>query len=194
VSEPPPRGPRPLLAALGILLWLAAAAAAVRLGFWRALGTTAVIVGVGSVMVDPSLAWSLVRQRRRRTARFVLLGLLSGAGMAALAWGIYPAVVGQVPWMAADTSVLYLSFAALPLAQAGLILPAVVLGEELFWRGLLHEAFLSRLPAAAAAGLGPWATPPPAPRCWSWPRSAAVWSGPACGWRPGVWWRRSSRI
>jgi membrane protease YdiL (CAAX protease family) len=148
-QDEPPRRVR-VVAALSLVFWLLGAGAATRVGFWLALGTTAVILGLVALATEPSL----LGFRGRVRPRFVLLGLASGALMAALAWRLYPWLGSGVPWIAADTSVLYLSFAAVTPAQAALFLPAIVLGEELFWRGLLHHAFLARLSAGAAVLLG----------------------------------------
>jgi membrane protease YdiL (CAAX protease family) len=148
-EDEPPRRVR-VVAALALALWLVGAAAATRVGFWLALGTTAVILGLAALATEPSL----LGFRGRARPGFVLLGLASGAVMAAVAGRLYPWLGSAAPWIAADTSVLYLSFAAVTPTQAALVLPAIVLGEELFWRGLLHHAFLARLPAGAAVLLG----------------------------------------
>jgi membrane protease YdiL (CAAX protease family) len=156
VTAAPVRARQRIAAALALALWLLGAAAAVHIGFWWALGTTAVAIGLMSLAIDRSL-WRLTGIRPGAgapAARFAGLGALVGATMAAAAYALYPVVVRAVPWMASDTRALYASFAALTLGKAALALPPIVLGEELFWRGLLHDAFLERLPAPAAVLLG----------------------------------------
>ena len=139
-----------IAAALALALWMAGAAAAVRIGFWWALGTTAVVLGLLALAIDRSL----VRHLRDVPARFAVLGALVGVAMAGAAYALHPVVVRAFPWMAQDTQGLYGAFAALTAGKAALALPFIVLGEELFWRGLLHDAFLERLPPATAVLLG----------------------------------------
>jgi membrane protease YdiL (CAAX protease family) len=139
-----------IAAALAFALWLVGAAAAVRVGFWGALGTTAVVLGLLSLAIDRSL----LRHLRNAPARSAVLGAVVGVAMAAAAYVIYPLAVRAVPWLARDTRGLYVSFAALSAAKAALALPPIVLGEELFWRGLLHDAFFARVPSQVAVLLG----------------------------------------
>ena len=154
MSETGPRRRQRVVAGLGVMLWLLAAAAAVHVGFWIALGTAAVLLGAAVLATDSSAIASLGRQLRRGGLQMVALGLASGALMAATAWQLYPPVVSAVPWIASDTTGLYLSFAALTMTQAALALPPILLGEELFWRGLMHDSFLAHLPASASIPLG----------------------------------------
>jgi uncharacterized protein len=145
----PVRKRQRIAAAAGFALWLIGAAAAVHVGFWVALGTTTVVLGVASLTIDRSLG----RQLRRGRPRDAVMGLALGAAMAAIAWALYPLAVGALPWIARDTNGLYRSFAALTLAQAATALPLIVLGEELFWRGLFHDGLLGRLHPGAAVFL-----------------------------------------
>jgi membrane protease YdiL (CAAX protease family) len=159
---PEPLGRRQrIAAALALALWVVGAAAAVRIGFWWALGITAVALGLVSLAIDRSLwrltglpPWMGSRDRQRAPARLAALGVLVGVAMAGATYAMYPLVVRAVPWLASDTRRLYASFAALTLGQAALALPPILLGEELFWRGLLHQAFFARLPAPTAVFLG----------------------------------------
>lgn len=129
---------------------MAASAAAAWLGFWAALGSTAVVLGALALWAQPALARRLLPLRGGQLAA----GGLAGLAMASAAWLIYPAAVQALPWLASDAAGLYVSFSALTLAQAALALPPIIVGEEVVWRGLVHGALPARLPALATIAIG----------------------------------------
>lgn len=122
------------------VLWALAAAASPRLGFWTGMGSAAVFLGAVASFVDRSL-WRLVFPARLSAA---LAGAGAGLVMAIAAWLIYPALAIAVPWLSGDKAGLYAEFAALTPIEAALLLPIVIAGEELVWRGLVQAALTRR--------------------------------------------------
>jgi membrane protease YdiL (CAAX protease family) len=137
-------------AAVAIIVWAASAAASARVGFWPGLGSVALLLGLLALATDRSL-WREIHPVRWRA---VVWGAAAGLLMALVARALYPLVVTRMPWVAGDGARLYLAFAALTPGQAALVLPLVIAGEELVWRGVVHGALADRFgsPAAVLAG------------------------------------------
>jgi membrane protease YdiL (CAAX protease family) len=132
------------LALTCVVLWLAAAASAGRLGVWLAIGGAAVGLGGAVFVLDRAAA----RRSLQPNARLALAGAGAGCLMAAATYLLYPALARLSPLIATDTARLYASFRALPPVIASLALLPVVIGEELVWRGVVQTEVARRL--------GPW--------------------------------------
>ncbi|HZL21334.1 MAG TPA: CPBP family intramembrane glutamic endopeptidase [Polyangia bacterium] len=127
--------------ALGLVcLWALAAAASPRVGFWTGMGSAALALGLLASIADHSL-WRLTFPIGLGAA---LYGAGSGLLMAVAAWVLYPALAVAAPWLSSDKAGLYAEFAALTPIHAALLLPAIIAGEELVWRGLVQHALTRR--------------------------------------------------
>ena len=124
--------------------WLLGSVVAPRMGFWPAFGATAVGLGGLAVVLQRSPMPSSFAPPGR-VVRALVWGAVGGVVLAAVARWLYPLAARLAPWIARDTTSLYRSFAALTPLQAALALPPIIFGEELIWRGLLHDAVLARL-------------------------------------------------
>jgi len=138
---------------LALACWLAWASGA---AFSRTLGIWAGVGGVAGVLAV------VVLLRARRT----LLPLLVPSTRL-LAWGVVAAAVMVVAtrllyeldragpgWATAGTTVLYaLMRTGAPGWAIGVLLPLVVLGEELLWRGVVQEALRRRFGPMTTVGL-----------------------------------------
>jgi membrane protease YdiL (CAAX protease family) len=134
---------KPATAALALacmVVWLAAAASARRLGIWLAIGGAAVGLGGAVLALDHAAA----RRSLRPSTRLTLAGVGAGCLMAAATYLLYPILARLSPLIATDTAGLYASFRALPPVIASLALLPVVIGEELVWRGLVQTELMRR--------------------------------------------------
>jgi len=121
-------------------LWMGGAAAARTFGIWPAVGTTAMVLGCVSLAM-------------RRDVLDDRTGLLSGVGygvaaglvMAAGTHVLYGPVTRALPWLVTDIDGLYRAFAGPGRVVAALLMPLVVIAEELVWRGVVYSALADRL-------------------------------------------------
>jgi membrane protease YdiL (CAAX protease family) len=139
------------LVAIGLmLLWLAAAAGAGRVGIWQSLGSVAVLAGALLLAVDGAALWP----RLRPTAAQLLVGAVAGAVMAGLTHALYGPATRLVPAVLPATARLYAAFRSLSPPASALVLLPVVTGEELVWRGLVHATLARRLGPLATVVAG----------------------------------------
>lgn len=127
-----------------MVVWLAAAASARRLGIWLAIGGAAVGLGGAVFLLDPAAA----RRSLAPSVRLAFAGAGAGCLMVAVTYLLYPRLARLLPFIATDTARLYASFRALPPVVASLALLPVIIGEELVWRGVVQTELVRRL--------GPW--------------------------------------
>jgi membrane protease YdiL (CAAX protease family) len=126
-----------------VVLWASAAASADALGMWRALGGTAVGLGLFVVVLDAGAVRALLRPTRAA----VVAGAVAAAAMVAATYGLYSLVSRVAPALARDTAQLYARFDAGPHAWRAILLVPIVVGEEIVWRGLVQGALARRLGA-----------------------------------------------
>lgn len=132
-----------------VCLWLLGAFACRYLGVWAGVGGAA-IIGGGLVLTLHGKAVSpLFRWERRH----VLTGIAAGALMTAATYLLYPVLGSAVPGLTGTTGELYGLFNTgwAPLRLA--LLPLIVLGEELVWRGLVQGVAEQRLGRVAGVAL-----------------------------------------
>lgn len=144
------RAPSVLPAAALVGLWAAGAWQAQTFGIWPAVGTTAVVLGLVGLWVDgPAL---LERLRPDRSA--LVAGLVVGVLMTVATYVAYPILEGFLPAMRGEVVRLYEAFGSPGLGVILVVLPIVVLCEEIVWRGVVYEALASRfsVPVVIASG------------------------------------------
>jgi len=133
-------------------------------GIYALMGPFALAVAllVGVVFRARLRAWL------QPTRRGVLAGLLVGAGMTLATYPLYALACAIYPGLRIDVAVLYGAARDTPLAEALPWVLAIIVAEELLWRGALLEAFARRVSPHAAmvlsvatycvaqAGTGSW--------------------------------------
>jgi membrane protease YdiL (CAAX protease family) len=136
-------------AAAAVGLWALAAAVSSRVGFWTGMGSAALVFGALASFADRSL-WRLTLPIRLGA---LLYGTGAGLLMAVAAWVLYPPLALAAPWLSSDKAGLYAEFAALTPLHAALLLPLIIAGEELVWRGLVQHALSRRFGSVVALPL-----------------------------------------
>lgn len=126
-----------------ILAWSAAAALAVPLGIWPAMGGVALVLGAFLLLVErPALVDQL-----KPNPRHVFLGGSIGCMMAGVTYLVYPPLSHTLPVIPADTARLYAAFRAPSQVVVWVLLIPVILGEEMVWRGVVQSSLVSLLGA-----------------------------------------------
>lgn len=138
----------PALAIGMVIVWAAGAAIAQRVGFWTGMGSTALALGALALVVDASL-----RSQFRPSVRILGVGVAGGVLMAVATWTLYPVLARLVPGVTGDKIGLYTAFSAMPRLQAAALLPLIIAGEELVWRGLIQHGLWRRQGARRAIGI-----------------------------------------
>ena len=94
-----------------------------------------------------------VREWLRPTRRGVVVGVLVGAGMTLATYPLYALACSIYPPLRVDVAVLYGAARETPLSEALPWVLAIIVAEELLWRGALLEAFATRVSPRAALAL-----------------------------------------
>lgn len=132
------------------LAWAVGAWQARTYGIWPAVGITAVLLGVTGLFLDgPSLRATL-----RLDRRVLATGLGFGAAMTAATYVAYPILEGIAPGMRSEVAVLYVAFGKPGLGLVLVCLPAIILCEEIVWRGVVFEALQARFSGLVTILLG----------------------------------------
>lgn len=136
-------------AGLLILGWSLASFLARPLGIWLALGAAAVVLGAFSAV------WGGKRLLGAgRHAAMVPLGALLGLVMAAATALLYGPVTRSSPTLSTEIVLLYEVFRSTGIIGALLLMPVVLICEELVWRGAVHDAVSRRYPPLTAVAIG----------------------------------------
>jgi len=117
------------------ILWVAGAFACRFVGVWGGVGGVAIVAGGLTWLVHRKSLVALLRVERRA----IVAGVVAGALMTAATYALYPRFVQAAPGLAEQTRALYTLFNSgwAPLRFG--LLPLVILGEELVWRGLVQS-------------------------------------------------------
>lgn len=140
---------RALLIAAGMVaVWVAGAAASRLVGIWAAVGTTAVMLA----------GLSLVTMRGRLGGNgtwhdALLWGVPAGLVMVAGTHVLHGPVTARLPWLLSDIARLYEAFDGPGRLTAAVVMPVVVVCEEIVWRGAVFGALSERLSRVSAVGL-----------------------------------------
>lgn len=133
-------------AVLAVCLWFGGASACSAIGVWAGVGGTALLLG----------AWTLAAHRKAIAPLFhlrpaaLLLGAAAGALMTAATYLLYPPIAGLCPSLTAATAELYRLFNSGPAAVRLMMLPAVIVAEEIVWRGLVQSTAETRFSRTSA--------------------------------------------
>lgn len=139
------------LALACVVLWATGAALTPWLGIWGGLAGTGLGLGVACVL----RARTRLAPLFRLTPSGLALGLLAGAVMVGSTYGLYPWVASSWTLFGSGVPPLYAAFGQARTAWVPLLLPLVVLAEEVVWRGIVYDALRRRtgaVGAVAAAG------------------------------------------
>ncbi len=128
-------------------LWMLSTLVSHWVGIWWAVGTSAAVLGLASVVIDPGLV-----ARVRPTPRLIAAGLVAGGLMIAVTYLVYPLIRSAMPEVVVETGALYATFGERRGWVVYLLLPLVIVAEEILWRGLIHDAL-------DGSGLPGWSQP-----------------------------------
>lgn len=125
---------RTVVALAMVVAWATGAALSRRVGFWTGLGSTALVLGALALVLDRGL-----RSELRPSLRIVGFGAAAGGLLAVGTWTLYPVLASLVPGVTGEKIGLYAEFSTLPRLTAAILLPLIVVAEELVWRGLVSN-------------------------------------------------------
>lgn len=140
--SPDEREPSEARWALGcVALWAAGALAARAVGLWWGIGGTGLVLGI---------AVAVAFRRRLRswlapTARSLAAGAVAGLLMVGATRLVYAGLRAALPDLAPQLDQLYRDFRSASPWRVAAMLPLVILGEELVWRGVVLTAARRRL-------------------------------------------------
>lgn len=127
-----------------VVIWTLGAALAPCLGVWGGIGSAAILLGTGFLAsYHKSLQPLLLVQRSG-----LVFGFVAGAVMIAATYLLYPLAAGLFPGLATGTQQLYQLLNSGPGLVHLVLLPLVIVGEEVVWRGLFQTIASRRLGAA----------------------------------------------
>ena len=134
---------------LCVVIWIVGTVSSARIGIWLGTGGAALVLGLVIFALDPVATRKLLNP----SSRLVILGVAAGCAMAVVTYAVYPILRRLAPFVERDANHLYTAFRAPHLTIALVALPAVVLGEELVWRGVVQDALGRRFgPVAGVLG------------------------------------------
>lgn len=139
--EPAPRVLAGWLAVVAVVGWVFCSVLSRSLGIWSAVGGGGIALGV----IVLSAGWPVLLPQLRPTRFTVVVGLLAGALMTSATYLLYPGASHLVPAVVTQTASLYATFGQTASGTATLLLLAVVLAEDLVWRGAVQTALADRL-------------------------------------------------
>jgi len=131
-----------------VLLWAIGAWLSTRFGIWLALGTTAALLGVGVARLEGANVIG-----RGRHVGLGLVGIVAGVAMAIGTILLFEPVVGVFPMLQADVEALYAAFKSPGSFAPFVLMPVVVVFEELVWRGAVQGALSRHMPWLPAAAV-----------------------------------------
>jgi membrane protease YdiL (CAAX protease family) len=135
------------LAIACVLLWSLGAGLTPIVGLWFGMGAIAIGLGIASLVLARDLLFPLLQPRPAH----VLIGLAAGFLMLGVTYGLYPPLSRASTPLAAGVTSLYAILAATePRWITDLMLPFIIVAEELVWRGVVFEALRRRFPLLPA--------------------------------------------
>lgn len=134
------------IAIAACVLWPLGALCSRWVGIWIGIASTAICLGVVTLLLHRT-----VLARLRPSVPLVGLAALSALVMVPATYLLYPVMGQLVPSIPQLTRSLYATFEGLTGLPRLLVMPLVIISEELVWRGAVLESFSRRMPPAAAA-------------------------------------------
>jgi membrane protease YdiL (CAAX protease family) len=129
------------LARLCLIAWCLAAVGTHVVGMWVGIGSVAAVLGALVVVQRRGVLASWLRP----TPRNLALGVAAAIPMVAGTYILYGLLGGWLPVLREHTLTLYTVFNSSPSTLTLALLPIIILGEELVWRGAMQEALEARL-------------------------------------------------
>jgi membrane protease YdiL (CAAX protease family) len=127
-----------LLPWICVAAWAVGAFLARHYGVWIALGTTGLVLGTLSLVVERRTLLDLPR-------RGVGWGLLGGLAMTLATYGLYPPIATAWPHFFVNANEMYGAFNSIQPWRAVLLLVPIIACEELVWRGVVQTSLAARL-------------------------------------------------
>lgn len=138
-----------ILAAASVVVWALAAWSSREYGPWVSIGGAAVALALPAIALEGHRLAG-----RGRLGRGGAVGVGAGVAMAGATALLYEPVAGAWPALGADAARLYVAFSLPGLSTTLLLLPVVVIAEEVVWRGTVHAVLEHHLSPAAATAAG----------------------------------------
>jgi membrane protease YdiL (CAAX protease family) len=139
-----------LIAAGCFVCWCLCAALARFVGIWYADGGAGILLGITVLVVQRDSVF--VRTRFRPD--LVRAGIIAGTVMTVATYVLYPFVGHFIPAVVPQAAALYATLGQAEPWRAALVLPLVITGEELVWRGSIQGALERRFGSRGAAAIG----------------------------------------
>ncbi len=133
------------------LVWAVGAWESHVYGIWAALGVSAVLLSATVLALEGRAVIG-----NGRHARLWPLGICAGLVMAGGTTALFKPVTTAFPALLGDVSRLYAAFGDSGSVATWVLLPVIVIGEEIVWRGAVQNALARRmhwLPAAVVGAL-----------------------------------------
>lgn len=138
-----------LLPVLSFLLWTAGVAAGRYAGIWRATGTAALLLLALAMFYDGRRLAGLLRP----SIPLILWGVAAALGQIAATYMLYIPAARLLPFLPGEMSKLYALFGSFDLVRTVVLLPLIILSEEVIWRGSVQSTATDRCGPLAGAGL-----------------------------------------
>jgi membrane protease YdiL (CAAX protease family) len=137
--------------ALGMfLVWALGAWQSRTFGLWLAIGSTAIFLGVVALCLDGRAIVASLRCEPRPLA----IGAVVGLGMVVATQLVFTPLAVALPALVSGTRELYGAFGEIGPWAAFVLLPLVVAGEEIVWRGVVYQALDGRMKWPAVVLIG----------------------------------------
>lgn len=147
---PSPRRKEVLTAWACFICWLACAGLARYVGIWFADGGAGIVLGLAALVSDRKQ----LADRAHIRWPMITAGLAAGFVMTAATYVLYPFVGQSIPSVVTQAAALYATLGQAEPWKAALVLPFVITGEELVWRGTVQGALERRFGRIGAAIIG----------------------------------------
>jgi membrane protease YdiL (CAAX protease family) len=137
--------------ALGMfLVWALGAWQSHTFGLWLAIGSTAMFLGVVASCLDGRALVASLRCEPRPLA----IGAVVGLGMIVATKLVFTPLAVVLPVLVSDTRELYGAFGEIGPWAPFVLLPLVVAGEEIVWRGVVYRVLDGRMKWPAVVLIG----------------------------------------
>ncbi len=138
------------LAVIAAVVWALGALASRWFGVWVGIGGAAALLGLAVLVYERPL----LRKLLAPTAGRIALGLLGALVQIAFTYTLYPVFSRFWPDLAKGTHELYVMLGATTALGPLLIIPLVIVSEELVWRGVVQQALCERISGPLALAVG----------------------------------------